>query len=77
MKEPAIADSTCLIGLERIGQLPLLPALFEPLVVPPKVQEEFGVPLDWLQVQAPKDTVLIVALDLLNVSKLFLHQPAY
>ena len=64
MKEPAIADSTCLIGLERIGQLSLLPALFEPLVVPPKVREEFSLALDWLQVQAPIDTALVVALGL-------------
>ena len=28
MNEPAVTDSTCLIGLERIGRLDLLPALF-------------------------------------------------
>lgn len=62
MREPAIADSTCLIGLERIGQLTLLPALFEPLVVPPTVQEEFGVVVDWLMVQAPTNAALVNAL---------------
>lgn len=64
MKEPAIADSTCLISLERIGQLSLLTALFEPLVVPPKVREESSLALDWLQVQAPIDTALVAALRL-------------
>ena len=43
MKEPAVANSTCLIGLERIGRLDLLQELFEPVFIPPKVQEEFGV----------------------------------
>lgn len=62
MREPAIADSTCLIGLERIGQLTLLPALFEPLVVPLTVQEEFGVVVDWLMVQAPTNAALVNAL---------------
>lgn len=64
MKEPAITDSTCLISLERIAQLPLLPALFEPLIAPPKVQEEFGMALDWLQVQAPTDAALVAVLGL-------------
>lgn len=31
MKEPVVTNSTCLISLERIGQLDLLPALFEPV----------------------------------------------
>jgi predicted nucleic acid-binding protein len=30
VKEPVVCDSTCLIGLERIDRLSLLPALFEP-----------------------------------------------
>lgn len=59
MKEPAVANSTCLIGLERIGQLEILRALFEPLLVPPKVQEEFGTTLDWLTVQAPTSRELV------------------
>lgn len=53
MREPAVADSTCLIGLECAGWLHLLPSLFELLVVPPKVQEEFGAYYDWLMVQVP------------------------
>lgn len=65
MKEPVITDSACLIALERIGQLELLPALFEPVLAPPEVQREFGSPLSWLQVQAPSDSNLLAALHLL------------
>ena len=59
MKEPAVANSTCLIGLERIGGLDLLQELFEPLFIPPKVQEEFGVFVEWLKVQAPSNQMLV------------------
>ena len=65
MKEPVVTDSTCLIGLERIGHLDLLPALFEPVIAPPGVHQEFGVPLPWLQMETPSDTVLIAALKIL------------
>ena len=41
MKEPVISDST-LIGLERIGELRILPALFDPVMIPPEVEREFG-----------------------------------
>ncbi|CUU10469.1 Predicted nucleic acid-binding protein, contains PIN domain [Armatimonadetes bacterium GBS] len=61
MKEPAVANSTCLIGLERAGWLHLLPSLFEPLVIPPKVQEEFGVYYDWLIVQVPLNQAAVEA----------------
>jgi predicted nucleic acid-binding protein len=42
VKEPVVTNSTCLISLERIGYLQLLADLFEPVVIPPKVQEEFA-----------------------------------
>jgi len=62
MKEPVVSDSTCLICLERIGQLELLPSLFEPFFVPPEVHKEFSVTPSWLQVQAPKNITLVQAL---------------
>jgi uncharacterized protein len=65
LKEPVICDSACLIALERIGRLDLLPALFDPVWIPPAVQEEFGRPLDWLNIQAPSDRALVVALGML------------
>jgi uncharacterized protein len=65
VKEPIVTDSTCLIGLERIGQLDLLPALFEPILIPPEVQHEFGMPLPWLTVETPTDQALVTALKML------------
>ena len=37
MKIAAVLDSTCLIGLERIGRLDLLTALLDPVLAPPTV----------------------------------------
>ena len=65
MKESVVTDSTCLIGLERVGHLDLLPALFEPILVPPKVQHEFGTLLPWLTVETPTDHALVAALNML------------
>lgn len=64
MKTPIVTDSACLIGLERIGRLDFLPALFDPIIIPPEVQREFGNPLDWLQVRVPNNQALINALKL-------------
>ena len=65
MKEPVVTDSTCLIGLERIGHLEILPALFEPILIPPEVQREFGMLLPWLTVETPTDQALVAALKML------------
>lgn len=65
MKEPIVVDSTCLIGLERIGQLHLLPELFEPVLAPPEVVREFGASPHWLRVQAPAAQALVDALGML------------
>jgi predicted nucleic acid-binding protein len=62
LKEPAVLDSTCLIGLEQIGRLELLPALFEPLLAPPEVEREFGSSPDWLRIEAPAQRELVRAL---------------
>lgn len=52
----------CLIGLERIGHLDVPPALFDPILIPPAVANEFGHPLPWLQVQAPANKLVVTAL---------------
>ena len=65
MKESVVVDSTCLIGLERMGQLELLPALFEPILIPPEVQREFGMSLAWLTVETPADQAFVSALKML------------
>jgi len=65
VSEPIVTDSTALIGLERIGRLDVLPALFEPILIPPAVQREFGIVLPWLLVEDPADTGLASTLKML------------
>jgi predicted nucleic acid-binding protein len=40
LKEIIIADSTCLIGLERISRLNILKELYETVIIPPQVEKE-------------------------------------
>ena len=51
MKEAVVSDSTCLIGLERVGELNILPMLFDPIMIPPEVEREFGNKFSWLQIE--------------------------
>jgi predicted nucleic acid-binding protein len=62
MKELVVVDAACLIGLERIGHLDVLPSLFGPILIPPAVANEFGHPLPWLQVQSPANKLVVTAL---------------
>lgn len=62
MKEPVVSDSTCLIGLERIGELNILSALFEPIMIPPEVEREFGSKFSWLQTENLMSNLLATAL---------------
>jgi predicted nucleic acid-binding protein len=67
VKEAIVTDSACLISLERIGRLELLPALFDPISIPPEVQQEFGIPMPWLRIETPADqssvTILKMSVD--------------
>ncbi len=63
MKEPVVSDSTCLIG-QRIGELNILSALFNPIMIPPEVEREFGGKLSWLQTENLTSSVLVAALRL-------------
>lgn len=65
MKTAIISDSTCLIGLERIQMLEVLPALFDPIVIPPEVNREFGTMLPWLTVEAPLNQAFLTSLKLM------------
>ncbi len=65
MNSVVITDSTCLIGLERIGYLDLLPALFNKIIIPQAVQKEFGIYLHWLQVEQPSDLGMVGAIKML------------
>lgn len=64
MKESVVSDSTCLIGLERIGELDVLPALFKPIMIPPEIEREFGNKFSWLQTENLINNTLARALHL-------------
>lgn len=64
MKEPVVSDNTCLIGLERVGELDILPALFAPIMIPPEVEHEFGSKFSWLQTENITNSSLVTALQL-------------
>lgn len=65
MRPSIIADSACLIGLERIQALDILPGLFDPIVIPTEVQREFGTRLPWLHVENPSNPEFIASLKLM------------
>jgi predicted nucleic acid-binding protein len=62
MSPAIIADSSCLIALDRIDQLTLLKNLFTKIILPDAVAQEFGKQLDWFVV---KNVVLSPLLKLL------------
>ncbi len=51
MTVKAVTNSTCLIGLERIERLDILPQVFDAVFAPPAVAKEVRTSLDWLRVQ--------------------------
>ena len=65
MREPAVVDSTCLIGLEKVGRLELLPKLFDPISAPPEVEGEWGRSAPWLRIEATSNPGVATALRLL------------
>ena len=64
MKEPVVFDSTCLIRLQRIRERNILPALFDPVMIPPQVEREFGSKFSWLQIENLRPDVPATALRL-------------
>jgi len=62
VSEAVITDSTCLIGLERIQRLEILPKVFSPILIPPAVATEVNLKRDWLRVQSPHNQSLVIAL---------------
>lgn len=65
MSQIVVSDSTCLIALERIQRLDLLPAVFEKVWVPTAVAREFGQSLPWLLVKEPENPAAVAAFELL------------
>ncbi|ASC71208.1 hypothetical protein XM38_021600 [Halomicronema hongdechloris C2206] len=58
----AVTNSTCLIGLERIQQLDMLPQVFTPITISPAVQSEVGISAPWLTIQAPQNRGIVRSL---------------
>jgi predicted nucleic acid-binding protein len=56
-----VTDTSCLIALDRIGRLDLLPTLFT-VLAPPTVVAEFGRRPDWLTVRPAPDATRVAEL---------------
>lgn len=65
MKETVVSDSTCLIGLERVGELDILPALFDSVMIPPEVEREFDRSFKWLKVENLTSDLLATTLQMI------------
>ena len=62
MTVKAVTNSTCLIGLERIARLDILPQVFDTVFAPPAVAKEVRTSLDWLRVQTVANPSVTIAL---------------
>ncbi|WP_316826901.1 DUF3368 domain-containing protein [Pedobacter miscanthi] len=63
--EIVIADTTCFILLENIGELNLLRSLFSQIVTTPTILAEFGSPLpEWIEIRSPKNISFQNSLDI-------------
>jgi len=65
MTDLIVADSTCLISLERIDKIDLLPQMYSQVIIPPQVQKEFGLSFAWLIVKTPQNIGMINSLKLI------------
>ena len=56
MHKTIISDTSCIILLDKIGELEILNKLFGTIVTTQEVAEEFGQQLPfWFEIQKPKD----------------------
>jgi predicted nucleic acid-binding protein len=56
MPSTIISDTSCLIALDNIGELALLPKLYKQITTTSIVAKEFGGKLpDWIEIVNPKD----------------------
>lgn len=62
MSDRAVVDSTCLIALEGIDRLDILQKLFDEVLAPTSVAEEFNQAPDWLHLREVADRALLDAL---------------
>lgn len=59
---PAVTNSTCLIGLERIERLDILPQVFSSVTIPTAVSIEVGFEADWLRVRPVQNLAVAATL---------------
>lgn len=57
-----VSDSTCLIGLERISRLDILPQLYRNFYIPVAVKAEIGFVKPWMKVRKVENLSLINSL---------------
>ena len=56
MPKAIIADTSCFIALDNIGELALLQKIYGQVITTPEVQNEFGKQLHhWVKLQSPED----------------------
>ena len=77
MPKLIISDTSCLIILEKIGELSILQSLYGTILTTAEVAAEFGQPLpDWIQIRQPSDInyrhILTASLDLGEASAIAL-----
>lgn len=58
----AVTNSTCLIGLERIERLDILPQVFSTITIPTAVAAEVGIEADWLIVRTVQNLAVVATL---------------
>ncbi len=59
---PAVTNSTCLIGLERIERLDILPQVLSTITIPTAISAEVGLSADWLTVRPVQNLALVATL---------------
>ncbi len=56
MHKAIISDTSCLILLDKIGELEILNKLFGTIITTTEVEKEFGQPLpSWIEIKLPSD----------------------
>jgi len=64
MRKVVISDTSCLIILEKIGELNLLHKLYENVITTPQIAEEFGTELPfWIEIKEVSDKQKIKILE--------------
>ena len=58
----AVTNRTCLIGLERIERLDILPQVFSTITIPTAVAAEVGIEADWLIVRTVQNLAVVATL---------------